>query len=354
MKNKHFIFIFLLCWLLGQLPSLHGGREVTTAVTHVPGTVKTLGAGWEWALKTGAGAGQGKGFYIGYTIPRPPGEHRCEHRDSLHPANKKTLHEILYGKPAQKNDIALLFRFRDRPAGRYGFEEIKINHLDRPVETGDLPVYWLGEAGKDQSVEFLKRCFKNIKIAADGLREEIVMAMGLHGPHPVVFAFLSEVLKGSYPVKVRKSAVFWMAQQQAPGALKELLHTLRRDPSQDVRAHAVFAIGLVQCKEADDALIQLATKEKNKRLRKQAIFWLGQKAVKKSGEILEGLIREEKDSEIQSTAVFALSQRAGSAPKLVKIAKTHPHLAVRKKAIFWLSQSDDPIALKTILEILEK
>ena len=354
MKNRPYISIFLLAWLVGFL-SLPATAGVT--VTHVPGTVKTLEGGWEWAFKTGAE----KGFYIGYTIPRPAGKNWCGHDDSHYQGNKKTLHEILYGKPAEKNgviqwkdDVALLFRFQNRSAGKYGFQEIKINHLGHPVELDNLPLYWLGEADRDQSAAFLKKCFENVKTNLSELKEEIVLAAGLHGPHAGVFRFLEDVLNGSHPVKVRESAVFWIGQQQNPAAVNVLLRTLRKDPSQDVREHAVFSLSLVRCDEADNALIQLATREKDKSLRKKAIFWLGQKAVKKSGKILEGVIRDEKDSEIQSAAVFALSQQAGSASKLATIAKTHPSLAVRKKAIFWLSQSDDPVGLKTILEILEK
>ena len=37
---------------------------------------------------------------------------------------------------------------------------------------------------------------------------------------------------------------------------------------------------------------------------------------------------------------------------LIKIAKTHPNIEVRKKAIFWLGQSDDPRALDAIIEIV--
>jgi len=356
MKNKPFILIFLLAWILGQWLPLHAGQTVTTAVTvtHMPETIKSLEAGWEWAFKAGEKAGVKKGFYIGYTISLPAGKNGCRLGDSHYHGNKKTLHEVLYGKPADKNNIALLFRFRDRSGGRYGFKEIKISHLDHPVEMDNLPLYWLGEAHRDQSVEFIITCFKNIKTNLAELREDIVMAAGIHGPHAGVFRFLEDVLNGSFSGKVRKSAVFWIAQQQDPAAVKVLLRTLLLDPSEDVKEHAVFALSLVHCKEADDTLIQLASRGKNKSLRKKAIFWLGQKAVKKTGKILEGLIRDEKDIDIQSAAVFALSQQAGSAPKLAKIAKTHPRLAVRKKAIFWLSQSDDPIGLKTILEILEK
>jgi len=38
---------------------------------------------------------------------------------------------------------------------------------------------------------------------------------------------------------------------------------------------------------------------------------------------------------------------------MFRIAKTHPNRVIRKQAIFWLGQSDDPRAFDTIVEIAE-
>ena len=57
-----------------------------------------------------------------------------------------------------------------------------------------------------------------------------------------------------------------------------------------------------------------------------------------------------------SQAVFALSQRPKdeSVPALVRVAKTHPDPSIRKKALFWLAQSDDPRAIALFEDILRK
>jgi HEAT repeat protein len=54
--------------------------------------------------------------------------------------------------------------------------------------------------------------------------------------------------------------------------------------------------------------------------------------------------------------VFALSQlpRDQGVPKLLEIARTHQDPRVRKKAIFWLGQSDDPRALALFEELLTR
>jgi HEAT repeat protein len=52
--------------------------------------------------------------------------------------------------------------------------------------------------------------------------------------------------------------------------------------------------------------------------------------------------------------VFALSQRSGNegVPALLRIARTNPDPELRKTALFWLGQSEDPRALALFEEIL--
>ena len=58
--------------------------------------------------------------------------------------------------------------------------------------------------------------------------------------------------------------------------------------------------------------------------------------------------------EVKESAVFALSQQPSDAgiPALIRVARTHASPSVRKKALFWLGQSDDPRALALFEEIL--
>ena len=52
--------------------------------------------------------------------------------------------------------------------------------------------------------------------------------------------------------------------------------------------------------------------------------------------------------------MFALSQRPAEegVPALIRIARTHRHPELRKQALFWLGQSEDPRALSLFEEIL--
>jgi HEAT repeat protein len=57
---------------------------------------------------------------------------------------------------------------------------------------------------------------------------------------------------------------------------------------------------------------------------------------------------------VQEHAVFALSQLPDKegVPILIRVAQTHDSPSVRKKAMFWLGQSDDPRVLALFEEIL--
>lgn len=91
--------------------------------------------------------------------------------------------------------------------------------------------------------------------------------------------------------------------------------------------------------------------------KKSAVFWLGQAAGEAAVQGLTGLVTEnDSDEQVKESAIFALSQLhhgAGVEP-LIKIARTSTDPRLRKKAIFWLGQSDDPRALALFEELLTK
>lgn len=89
--------------------------------------------------------------------------------------------------------------------------------------------------------------------------------------------------------------------------------------------------------------------------RKHAIFWLGQAAGAVATRGLDSIARDDHgDIELRKQAVFALSQRPEDerVPVLIKIARSNPSGEVRKSALFWLGQSEDPRALDLFEELL--
>jgi hypothetical protein len=90
--------------------------------------------------------------------------------------------------------------------------------------------------------------------------------------------------------------------------------------------------------------------------RRQAVFWLGQAAGEAATRGLDSLASEDTgELEVRKQAVFALSQRPADegVVSLIHIARTSPHPEIRKTALFWLGQSEDPRALELFEEILQ-
>ena len=91
--------------------------------------------------------------------------------------------------------------------------------------------------------------------------------------------------------------------------------------------------------------------------RKDAVFWLSQEAGDAATKGLSDLAEDaHQDREVRDQAVFALSQLPADkgVPILIRLARSNQDPKVRRKALFWLGQSDDPRALALFEEILTK
>ena len=89
--------------------------------------------------------------------------------------------------------------------------------------------------------------------------------------------------------------------------------------------------------------------------RRTAIFWLGQAAGVAATSALDSVVAHDDTSrELRKQAVFALSQRPADegVPALIRVARTNRDPELRKTALFWLGQSEDPRALDLFEEIL--
>ena len=88
--------------------------------------------------------------------------------------------------------------------------------------------------------------------------------------------------------------------------------------------------------------------------RRTATFWLGQDAAAEAAKALDSIAADPRgDQEVRKQAVFALSQRdREGVPALIRLARSNPDPELRKTALFWLGQSQDPRALDLFEEIL--
>lgn len=119
---------------------------------------------------------------------------------------------------------------------------------------------------------------------------------------------------------------------------------------------AVFAATLADSVTVWPDLLKIARDDAApRRTRRTAVFWLGQAAEEAATRGLDELVAADTvEREVREAAVFALSQRPREegVPALIRIVRTHRDPEIRRKALFWLGQSEDPRALALFEELL--
>jgi hypothetical protein len=145
-----------------------------------------------------------------------------------------------------------------------------------------------------------------------------------------------------------------VAAPDAAAYLLSLAQSERSRASKDAMFPATLADSAVVWPE----LLEIAKDTKQPReTRKNAVFWLGQAAGEAATADLGEIVYDESaDGDVRESAIFALSQLDDDAgvPILIEIVRQHPDPNLKKKAIFWLGQSDDPRVVALFEELLVK
>ncbi len=133
---------------------------------------------------------------------------------------------------------------------------------------------------------------------------------------------------------------------------------LARSGDDPAAEHAVFAATLADSVTVWPDLVRLARDNAVRgHVRNQAVFWLAQAAGDAAVKDLTEIVGDDAmDRDVREHAVFALSQEPHDVgvPALIQIARGNRDPEVRKKAFFWLGQTNDPRALALFEEVLTK
>lgn len=388
MRKPFFLSILMLATVLTVADSTKAQRD---GFIPVEGT--NLRSKLDAAISRGrAGSGQSR-FWAAYSFDVRPG---VAVDLEIHNGSGTTIINGTSFSTDSKMETRNLGIFLLYDRGESAVQRVEIYNLDRRREYSGYPVYWLGRAGNEESLNLLKSFAESNQ--SNRVAEHAVAALAIHDD-PRVDSILEDLVRRSNIEKVRSQAVFWLGQ--TPGHHPLLAEIVRDEQeNENLRKEAAFSMGAGRDTEAMSTLqnlygsinnrevkkqiifaasiigndkrsaandrgdeegvnflIKVAEKDADRELKKQAIFWLGQKAGKRSLDVLNrAMDSNDADTEVQKQVVFAISQRPKeeSVPLLIKIAKTHAKPEVRKQAIFWLGQTDDERALEFFKEILSK
>jgi hypothetical protein len=102
------------------------------------------------------------------------------------------------------------------------------------------------------------------------------------------------------------------------------------------------------------ALVHLAREGESEELRSQALFWLAQSGEPRAARWIREAIARDPAGQVREQGVFALSQLEDSTPLLLALLRESADRDVKRQAIFWLGQSDDPRATAEIERLLTR
>lgn len=152
-----------------------------------------------------------------------------------------------------------------------------------------------------------------------------------------------------------KTGVTDLGMVSAPAASQLMLNIARTGRGQAAE-DAILPAMLADSVQVWPDLLKLAKNPNaDTDVRKSAVFWVGQAAAAAATAGLVEVVGDDAvNRDVRESAVFALSQRPNDegVPPLIKVARTDKDLKIRKSAIFWLGQSDDPRALAYFEEVL--
>lgn len=222
---------------------------------------------------------------------------------------------------------------------------------DPDPEVRKQAVFWLSQVSTEKAVKALTDILSTSDDPA--LQGQAIFALSQQDSPEASRVLRDYVLRKGAPEDLRGKAIFWLGQRESPenaGFLRDLYGKL---DSEALKEKVIFSLSQLGGSDNLGWLVGIARNGKESvGLRKKAIFWVGQSdgAIDQLASLYDGL----KERELKQQVIFALSQRdePAAVDKLMQIARSDSDPELRKKAIFWLGQSDDPRAAKFLLELI--
>lgn len=233
-------------------------------------------------------------------------------------------------------------------------ERLRVLSATCPVET-TTPIQELDNVSADDSARwFTTMSNGNDAGKSDHFLENVLAGLAMHRGDLAQNA-LTEIARGNGALETRKKAVFWLAMVRGNPGADVVSSVMFNDKDPHVREHASFAMAQTKSPRVTQDLIRLGNTDKDGEVRAQAWFWLAHTGAPGSEEAIIAALRKDQDDHVRDVAITALSQlpedRATRA--LVAVAEDRSLSSEqRKRAVFWLAQSESEGAQKYLEKVL--
>ena len=113
------------------------------------------------------------------------------------------------------------------------------------------------------------------RLPSERLKDRVLMAMSQGDSEEGTRWLLAQARDERQPMEVRRKAVFWAGQGHARLADLTSLYDAARESR--LREHVIFVLSQRNEESATDALMSIARNDHDREMRKKALFWLAQK-----------------------------------------------------------------------------
>jgi HEAT repeat protein len=237
--------------------------------------------------------------------------------------------------------------------GTEGVEKILVETARNDPDAGvrEQAVFWLSLVEGDAAVVALDSILRSSKDPQ--VREKAVFALSQHDSPKSRQALRTFAERTDVSSELREKAIFWIGQSGSAEDAAYLRGLFAKLKDEELRNKILFSISQMGGAENDKWLLGVARdRTQPMEVRKQALFWAGQGGASMAD--LGTLYSTLDDQAMREQLIFVYSQRdePAAVDKLLEIARKDPNPELRKKALFWLGQSDDPRAAKALEDII--
>ncbi|MDB4908874.1 MAG: hypothetical protein JWO05_3658 [Gemmatimonadetes bacterium] len=168
-------------------------------------------------------------------------------------------------------------------------------------------------------------------------------------------AMIVDAITADPSQEVREQAVFWMGQRRSPENAAFLKNLFRSSKSEELQKNVLFSLSQMGGMGNDKWLLEVANDTSvPMEVRKHALFCASQAGTRSTD--FAAMYDRMKEPELKEQLIWLVSESnsTAAADKLIDIAKNDPNREMRKKAIFWLGQKNDPRIQQLLLDIINK
>jgi HEAT repeat protein len=227
---------------------------------------------------------------------------------------------------------------------------MEVYNLERKREYSGYPVYWLGRANNEESLNYLRAIAAATPL--DMLSERAVLSIALHDDSRVG-GMLKNFVSTSPNPRIRSTSVYWLGQV---GGETTFLASLVRNEQEDLKLRRSAAHALGQSRERGNiaTLQQLYQSVKDVEVRRSLISAAGNSLDEQPAfTFVLGVAKTDADWESRRVAVRQLGhfKREDAVEELMKIYNTDANTEVKRAALRSLAETKNSRAQTRLIEI---